>query len=468
MRSIWFAVYIMMALWIGVVIPFCLFYYEADSEMSVVGRLASGAQWTVMILIVSALVLGLGYGLAGYVDYPVQPLYSGLDDLSSLTSLQLDPDTGALRELLGVVPAACSPHATPAPGQPGALPALGCDALVTPVGEETWTLRPSFLVYVIALVSIVGWLLFMIYAGVGVTSLPVDSIMAFVYRPKSTITRSQYQKEARVIAHRSKELKEIAGALRAEERAGGKTRRWKKQVAALNKELILLEEDEVELTAMFPQGDNADSKWAFTVMGYILKFTLGIVSVMVSLAWILHIVLYVFVQPAVTPFLNDFFIELDNAFPLFGVLAFAIFCFYLVCTVIAGNFRLGVGVGFVTVHPMRVNGTLMSSFLFNVGIIMLSCLAVIQFCAQVFDAYANDTEIEDIFGNQVEHLRGIKYLYVYNVFLIAFCAFAVLSGCWLAVQYSRDPRRGNGLARRRLHAGHLAAANPVAAPDAAQ
>merc|ERR1719217_1827517 len=122
----------MMALWIGVVIPFCLFYYEADSEMSVLGRLASGAQWTVMILIVSALVLGLGYGLAGYVDYPVQPLYSGLDDLSSLTSLQLDPDTGALRKL------------------PGAVPALGCDALVTPVGEETWTLRPSFLVYVIA------------------------------------------------------------------------------------------------------------------------------------------------------------------------------------------------------------------------------------------------------------------------------------------------------------------------------
>ena len=115
MRSIWFAVYIMMALWIGVVIPFCLFYYEADSEMSVLGRLASGAQWTVMILIVSALVLGLGYGLAGYVDYPVQPLYSGLDDLSSLPSLQLDPDTGALRELPGVVPAACSPHATRGP-----------------------------------------------------------------------------------------------------------------------------------------------------------------------------------------------------------------------------------------------------------------------------------------------------------------------------------------------------------------
>jgi hypothetical protein len=35
------------------------------------------------------------------------------------------------------------------------------------------------------------------------------------------------------------------------------------------------------------------------------------------------------------------------------------------------------------VYPMKLGGTLMSSFLFNVNLIMLSSIAVIQFCAQV-------------------------------------------------------------------------------------
>ena len=43
----------------------------------------------------------------------------------------------------------------------------------------------------------------------------------------------------------------------------------------------------------------------------------------------LQVVLYLFVYPPVTPFLNVLFIKLDNVFPLFGVIAFALFCFWL-------------------------------------------------------------------------------------------------------------------------------------------
>ena len=51
---------------------------------------------------------------------------------------------------------------------------------------------------------------------------------------------------------------------------------------------------------------------------------------LLSLAWLLHIILYLFVYPPVTPFLNSLFIDLDNVFPLFGTFAFAVFCFYLI------------------------------------------------------------------------------------------------------------------------------------------
>lgn len=64
-----------------------------------------------------------------------------------------------------------------------------------------------------------------------------------------------------------------------------------------------------------------------------------------------------------------------------------------------------VGLNFVvfTVHPMKVGATLMSSFLFNVALILLATSAAIQFCAQAFSLYANETAIHDIWGNQVRN-----------------------------------------------------------------
>ena len=55
----------------------------------------------------------------------------------------------------------------------------------------------------------------------------------------------------------------------------------------------------------------------------------GLLGVGLSLCWMLQVVLYLFVYPPVTPFLNVLFIKLDDVFPLFGVIAFALFCFWL-------------------------------------------------------------------------------------------------------------------------------------------
>ena len=76
---------------------------------------------------------------------------------------------------------------------------------------------------------------------------------------------------------------------------------------------------------------------------------------------------------------------------------------------------------------MRAGGTLMSSFLFNVGLLLLSTVAAIQFCADAFSLYANETAISEIFGNEIENLRGIKYLYQYNIFLYSLLGFSGLT-----------------------------------------
>ncbi len=47
----------------------------------------------------------------------------------------------------------------------------------------------------------------------------------------------------------------------------------------------------------------------------------------------------------------------------------------------------------------------MNDMLFNVALVLLATNAAIQFCAQAFALYANETAIHEIWGDQVSHLR---------------------------------------------------------------
>ncbi|KAF5193579.1 Limr family protein [Thalictrum thalictroides] len=126
------------------------------------------------------------------------------------------------------------------------------------------------------------------------------------------------------------------------------------------------------------------------------------------------------------------FIKLDDLWGLFGTAAFAFFCFYLLIAVIAGAMMVGLRLIFITIHPMKWGATLMNSFLFNVGLILLCSISVIQFCSTAFGYYAQATAAQEIFGHTLQSLRGIKYLYKYNVFQIAFVVFAGLTFVYYA------------------------------------
>ena len=55
--------------------------------------------------------------------------------------------------------------------------------------------------------SCAGWLLFMVFAGVGTVALPLDLFREFMGRPRSTITHSEYIKRARSLSMRAKGIK---------------------------------------------------------------------------------------------------------------------------------------------------------------------------------------------------------------------------------------------------------------------
>ncbi|KAI4324472.1 hypothetical protein MLD38_029960 [Melastoma candidum] len=408
MKDLWLAVYIADAVLVFFVIPFAMFYYEGDQDKSMGKRIKSSLLWVITTGIVCALVLGILYGLVGKVDFSVRHLSSVTESFPSSFSFS------SSQQCIAGSSNQCAAY------------------LASASSEKTWTMRTTFPEYVVALATIVGSVLFTIFGGVGIACLPLGLIFSFIRRPKAVITRSQYIKEATELGKKARELKKAADALHQEERNGGKGRKWRKNVKSVEKELLQLEEDVKLLEEMYPQGEKAETAWALTVLGYMAKLILGVLGLIVSVAWVAHIVIYLLINPPLSPFLNEVFIKLDGVWGLLGTVAFAFFCFYLLIAVIAGAMMLGLRLVFITIHPMKWGATLMNSFLFNVGLILLCSISVIQFCATAFGYYAQATAAQEIFGHTLESLRGIKYLYKYNVFQIGFVALAGLTFVYYA------------------------------------
>lgn len=99
-----------------------------------------------------------------------------------------------------------------------------------------------------------------------------------------------------------------------------------------------------------------------------------------------------------------------------------------------GNFKLGVRFLIWKIYPMEVGNTLMNAFLVNTWIILLCSVPTVQFCAIAFPEYAALTEIDMIFGTQIQYLEFLSYFWQNNVFIYAILALNGLTLIWLLIQ----------------------------------
>jgi len=279
-------------------------------------------------------------------------------------------------------------------------------------------IRVSIFVYMVGLLSTIGWLGFVFFAGVGLSALPIDLVVDYVNRPKP-ITLDMYARAKEDIAARAVFLLDIGKKLEEKQRGGRSSRALKNKVNLFKAEVLELENKFERLeTSYKDRGGSPFLAWG--------KLILGILGFFISISWVLHIILYNMTD--VDPFLNTFFIQLDSTFALFGVAAYATWSFYLLWCVTKGLFRLGVRLLFFTVHPMKVGDTLMNSFLFNTMVLLLCSVTVTQFCATSFSDYAANTAVDNMFSTFVLRLRGIGYIMKYMPYLLIFNAFMAI-GC---------------------------------------
>eukprot|EP00026_Physarum_polycephalum_P004163 Phypoly_transcript_04180.p1 GENE.Phypoly_transcript_04180~~Phypoly_transcript_04180.p1 ORF type:complete len:532 (+),score=77.32 Phypoly_transcript_04180:116-1711(+) len=457
MTVLWLVVYITMAALVVVVIPFAAFYYEGD-EYDETGKapsqIAAAIKGTLISIIVFAVISVVMYIPLGIAEIPCIELTNSFKTVS-LPTIDLNytqPDGTVVTEPLDH----CNPNNTYNHTEyfnhtyPNGTVVLESNTTVlyndtcfyaSPIADFPGNLtrhhtlvkfRVSFALWIVSIIVFFGWVLFIIFGGIGMVALPMDCIASWKRRPVR-ISLEKYTVRKKEIGEQATMLIEKGKAIQDRQKRGKETRRDRRNYNKFRQAVFLLEEDYERLQECYKRQGGK-------LILHFLVFIFGILSVGLTILWWLHIILYMITYPfPFTPFLNTIVIGLDDALGLLGTAAYGLFSFYLLLCCIKGNFKFGMRFFFFPIHPMRVGNTLMHAFLFNVALILICSFAVTQFCTLAFANYTSRTEINSLFALSVNNLKGLKYIflgYYYALFIMV-----VFTGIYFALKPRDKPAK---------------------------
>jgi len=391
------------------VIPFAIFFYEEDDGFGNKdkNRLCTAIQWEICVAFVSLLILLPLYFIVGVTKVPVVSTAASVSQFTPFAVTSIYGASGGL--------------STTELSNAAALIAT----------STTVKFKVTFIVYVAALMSFIGWFLFVLFAGIGLGALPVDLILDFVHRPTPQ-EGSQIQETTKLLRQRTKELIEAGELLKRERQAAyesnqnflkraARQRRDRRAVNKFRQNITLLEWDYEVLDNCKTYYENNNF-----IIAYI-KLFFGILGCIITGLWVVHIIIYMLFNPPRNYFLNTYFIWFDKWFPLFGALSVMLMTLYLLMCAMHGCFKFGVRFFFIPIHPMKRNGTYLNSFLFNLGVVLMCTLPTVQFSIQAFGQYAQYTSVSQITGVQIKYMQGFSAFFAHNIFIIALLIMIGLS-----------------------------------------
>lgn len=281
--------------------------------------------------------------------------------------------------------------------------------------NDTVVMDVTFVIFLAATLSFIGWFIFSIYVGIGFIALPLDCFNAFRFRPRMLST-SQARDTKKALRLRAEDLIKIGEEMAArlfeaydhsknkrERNKAGKVHRTE-----LNRFKLLVDMLEKDLDD-FQISDPDSYKSRYNPLVPFAKLIFGIISVVLTLAWLVHIIIYMLFNPPIHPFINEYLSYFDKFFPLFGTLTIGIFALYLLLAASKGAAKFGTRFFLISVHELEPHKTLINTFLFNVQLVLLCVLPTVQFCTDAFSTYSRYTEADVIFGSQVCCVRYSHY-----------------------------------------------------------
>jgi len=406
MEGLYQAVYMIIAIMILGVLPYLIFYYEAENPEGRNYQCWTAVKYEALTVLISLTVVVIMWVFLGKADVPLTEYV--------FNSTESERSSAAAHGLLSADDSCASPDACGLPADLRAGLPLVLRVSVTPV------------VYLMAMISFVGWFFFVLFGGIGLAAMPMDLLVGFTKRPQP-IDVQEYAKQKLLLNERAQKLLQIASSL-GEDAGRARDRKTQKLYRQFKQAVYFLEKDWQKVQVAYKErGGNPLKHFGFLL--------LGVISAILSLCWLIHIVLYIFIrQPApASQFLNEYFMLLDNALPLLGTATYAIFAFYLLFCVLKGNLKFGLRFFLIPIHPMRVGNTMMNSFLFNVLLLLLCAVSAVQFCATAFATYARLTAVDMLFGVQVRNLIFLQYFFRHDVFIYLIVGVMAMTGLYLGV-----------------------------------
>jgi LMBR1 domain-containing protein 1 len=473
MGFLWNVVFWLIPVWTFILIPFATFYYEADDGLLMAGtayapnpikksRLRQALCYQLFVIVIVTIFFTVMYLLLSNTKIPVTEytgngptgLGLGSNHVNIITVTTFFNDTSAT-----VLPF----NATL---QMANMNTNDMAWITSTVVNETpiiLTLQVSFGTFFAGLMAWIGWFLFAVFGGIGLSAVPLDLILTYTHRPRH-LDAVEYAEVQLSLRDRVNELVDIGELIKIEReqkavagitsRFGGWTldsdaRKAAKEertaILGFKQAVYLLEEDVEQFQAV------SSAKDKYNPLIPYIALVCGFAAIIISIFWFIHIIVYIFPNPPWAPFLNNYFSFFDKWFPLFGVLSVAIFTLYLLFAAVKGAFKFGIRLLLFHIHPMKVGKTYMSSFLFNLALVLMCALPVVQFCQQAFADYAAFAQIRQLFGVQIQYLQFFSLFWRNDIFIYVFFVISILTALYLARTPKDQSASGQAL-RDRLRA----------------
>ena len=407
MGLIWQITYLVIILFVFVIIPIEISVYECDPDWTCKQKFINSLCFSFCIILVFGLLFLITFFVFNKVHIPVTSTKCTLDLSSQYRSTQvIEQDSNDFYN--------------------------NCKT----IDDTEIEFNVDFKIYAIALLNFISYILFMLFGGVGIFSFPLDLIYAFCTRPIK-IKPAKLEEMKKEIVVTAADLKDLGMQLKKLEELGHHKRNiFSKDRRHYNDLLKQLKVGVSVLDDQFQVVNLQDMANQTSALGYLMQLIAGIFCMILSVLWILQIVFYILVRIDGKPlftFLNVPLVVLaDNNLSFVSILIFVVMSFYLLIITVKGNFKFGLRIMILgQIHPMKKDKTYMNSILFNVMLVMLTSVSVIQFSIRAFGEYTSLTDADIIFNGQIKYLTFYSFFFKYNIFEYGMLLIALISFIYL-------------------------------------
>ena len=158
--------------------------------------------------------------------------------------------------------------------------------------------------------TFIGFWIFLLFVGVGISAVPIDLIISFRRRPKK-LSENQFNNRRNQLLKHVKGLRQEGKRLETIKEAVDKGKGWKgwKERRTFGRDLTKFEARCLIAEQEFIVLEKVTKLSKVEPWLYYLKAIAGILLIVLSFIWFVHIFLFVLIRPRgnpVHPFLNDF------------------------------------------------------------------------------------------------------------------------------------------------------------------